>query len=156
VRSFLIDGAFSLENRAHTGDEGAFSIPVPAKGVYCLRFKPHLERGKWHVAEPLADILAGDSLTVAMQEYTGVMVHFPTFEHRPYGSDRVRLPHLESPDGSVIEPEKTIRFGDRILFAGLPDGEMRAVMLTDWGERFESLLFEIKNGASLISMILLE
>jgi len=156
VRAFLTAGVFSFENRANTDDSGAFSIPVPATGTYQLRFKPRLVRGKWHVADPRDGILTGDRVTIATREYTGVMVYFPSFEHRPDSSGRIQLPFLESPDGTAIESREVIRLGERVLFAGLPNGEMRAVMMTDWGARFESPLFEIKDGASLISMILME
>jgi RNA polymerase sigma factor (sigma-70 family) len=156
MRCLLTGGAFRFENRARTDGEGTFSIPVLTTGTYSLKFSPHLERGKWFVAEPRTGVLSGDRVLITMQEYTGVLVHFPSFGHRPECSGLPELPRLESPEGTVIEPRKIIRFRDRALFAGLPDGEMRAVIHTEWGERFESPLFEIKEGASLISMILLD
>jgi len=130
-----------------TDENGFFSFPVTKEGFYSLSLEyPQKNGDYWYAAEDIENIRAGENLTIVMQSYTGVFVRFNDrkLEGIKYEG------RLESDKGKLIQTSKTIKRGSYyIIFIGVPNGTMRAVIETEKEKRYQTSLFELKDGKSV-------
>lgn len=145
VSPSVSEGSYQFFDRMKTDKAGHFQFPAFNDRLYSLDVINHYADGKWYIAEPQVGLNAGIRLTVKMKAWCATQVDiFPL--RRETGFRKLEYDSwLESEDGQRIVPAYTLDYHGP-FFLGLPDGRMRAVVQTKDGNRYQTGMFEIKNG----------
>lgn len=145
--------AMDVDNKAYpffSKEDGSFSFPVSRDRCYRLSIVPVLLNNSWYTAGDLHYLTAGAHRVITMKA-CGDGVGVDLYSLREKGNHRLMRRYnawLESEDHIRLEAAQTFMGDLMVLYLGIPEGRMRAVIEFEDGQMFVTPLFEYKLGKS--------
>lgn len=148
VSSYVMEGEKHLTRVVSTDDQGYFSLPVYKERTYWVKTLTHTrEGGWWYKGLKKERLIAGDEILFTLEPFNGVNVEFDEII-----KNRGKLfrydSWLEDESGRKISFKKINKTGNRVEYYDVPEGMMRAVLVTQDGLTHMSNFFEVVDGKS--------
>jgi hypothetical protein len=126
----------------NTDKNGRFSFPAFADRIYQVSVEPYKKYEQWYWCEPLSNIVAGSNLKIRMKSTNSIKVNFKELREE-VGYRKEINAWLEGEKGQRIQPAWVHPSMFNMLFLGVPDGTIRAVLCTQEGKRFKTDWFNV-------------
>lgn len=148
IQPSITSGSKRHINWTKSRKDGSFRFPVFENETFSLSISSTLHDGSWYTAEERMGLRVGTRLEILMTPSSGVKVKLDTL-WRKYRNKRSEYETwLETEDGRKIEAAETRTTSWMALYIGIPEGRMRAVIVTSDGARHQSELFQVRPGKS--------
>lgn len=148
IQPSITSGSKREINWTKSRKDGSFRFPVFENEIFSLSIGSTLHDGSWFTAEERTGLRAGTKLEISMTPSSGVMVKLDKI-WRKYRNQRSEYETwLEAEDGRKIEAAEIRTTSWMARYIGIPEGRMRAVIVTSDGARHQSELFQVRAGKS--------
>jgi hypothetical protein len=153
IRPSVIEGKKQWFDWSRTKENGSFCFPAFPDSLYNISIAPVLRKDYWYIVQDQYSLSAGAYVDVTVVSVNGVEVSLRSlfqnkgFLHYEYDA------WLEDEHGRTISAKTTKMDLRKALFLDVPEGNMRAKIITGDGEQFLTPYFEIKRGKGLRTVI---